>query len=80
MLWNKAKCLVGKHGRAGRHVQFDGELFVSRCKYCGIAMAKDFERGWIAIDSGAHARSDPTNKALFLSADAGAEGNRAGTD
>jgi hypothetical protein len=71
MLWNRAKCLVGKHERAGRLAHFDGEIFVSQCKYCGIGMAKDFERGWIAIDTGHGAKGDPTNRALFLPADAG---------
>ncbi|MES2058429.1 MAG: hypothetical protein V4564_21000 [Pseudomonadota bacterium] len=71
MLWNRAKCLVGKHERAGRLAHFDGEIFVSQCKNCGTAMAKDFERGWIAVDASHGAKGDPTNKALFLPADAG---------
>ncbi|QNA84741.1 hypothetical protein G4G27_12625 [Sphingomonas sp. So64.6b] len=79
MLWNKAKCLLGRHERDGRLAVFDGDVFVSQCKHCATPMAKDFERGWIATAFAGAARGDPTNQALFSPADGGLSG-RANAD
>lgn len=48
--WKRIRCLLGTHERDRHAARYDGEMFRSRCRYCGVEMKRDFALGWIKTE------------------------------
>ena len=56
MSWQRwLLCFWGRHSHSRGKARHDGNDRTSVCRYCGVAMRKDFRAGWI-VDHNARSR------------------------
>lgn len=65
----RLRCFNGKHERSEKYIQRAGkdELFVSKCRFCGIPMRRRAKRSWVVISRAEYrnARRDGADKGVL---------------